>query len=92
MDALQKFPLNTLKGRDCPGANKKLSLRHVQNSLRGGKSLGVKIKRISQMVMASRPLERSRWISRDRLGLHMYRWEVLLKAMKTLRKAEFSEV
>ena len=26
MDALQKFPLNTLKGRDCPGANKKLSL------------------------------------------------------------------
>lgn len=42
MDALQKFPLSTLKGRDCPGANKKLSLRHVQNSLRGGKSLGVK--------------------------------------------------
>lgn len=42
MDALQKFPLSTLKGRDCPGANKKLSLRHVQHSLRGGKSLGVK--------------------------------------------------
>lgn len=63
-----------------------------QNSLRGGKSLAVKIKRISDMVMASRPLERFKWISRDRLGLHICSRKVLLKVMKTLCKVEFSEV
>ena len=61
MDGLKKkiCHLPHLKGRDVPGANK-LSLRHVQKSLRGGQSLGVKIKSISHMVMASRSLERSR--------------------------------
>lgn len=69
-----------------------MSLRHVQNSLRRGKSLGVKIKRISHMVMANRPLEMSRWISRGRLGLHICSWEASLKAMEILCVAEFLEV
>lgn len=49
-----------LNGRGGPEDNEELSFRHVQNSLRGGKSLSVKIKRFSQMVMSIRLLETSR--------------------------------
>lgn len=41
-----------------------MNFRHVLNSLGAGKILIVKIKRVSQIVMSIRPLEKSRWIKK----------------------------
>ena len=35
-------------------------------------------KRFLQMIMSSRPLEKSRRIPKDRLGLEIHNWEALL--------------
>lgn len=58
LDGLEKKKtchLAHLNGRDGPDGNKDLSFRHIWNSLGGGKSWSVKMKRFWWIVMSVRP-------------------------------------